>query len=380
MSKINFRNEKLLIGYYFLFVFAIVLIGIMKPALNWDMLGYVASAKHFEINNPTELHSFVFSNLKNYVSPDMYFSLTDQGSQYRIDMATNPDLFYQQLPFYEIRPIYTFSILLMTKLGLNIFTATYAVSLISTVLGIFLLLFAMKDKIYIGFLYVLPFFLMFFGILSISKLSTPDAMVFLSLSIFIYLFSKERITLLLIIMPIFVLVRTDMIIFNFLALAAIFFLYKNYRIGSILSFLLTTGLYLLINNFFHNYGWSTIFSITLIERISNPADVSLTVSAIDYLKAFARGLVNSLNDRAFLGFISIMFSSLILIKVFSKTFLDNKELWTYTVIPILYISIHFVLFPVTWDRFFIGFYTMTTIATLLLLSQLIRVHEKSSTL
>ena len=152
MSKINFRNEKLLIGYYFLFVLAIVLIGIMKPALNWDMLGYVASAKHFEIDNPTELHSFVFSNLKNYVSPDMYFSLTDRGSQYRIDMATNPDLFYQQLPFYEIRPVYTFSILLMTKLGLNIFTSTYAVSLISSVLGIFLLVFAMKDKIYIGFL------------------------------------------------------------------------------------------------------------------------------------------------------------------------------------------------------------------------------------
>ncbi len=376
MNKINFQNDKLLIGYYFLFVFAIVLIGIMKPALNWDMLGYVASAKHFEIDNLVELHSFVFSNLKDYVSPDMYFSLTDGGNQYRVDMSTNPDLFYQQLPFYEIRPVYTFSILLLTKLGLNIFTSTYAVSLISSVLGIFLLLFAMKDKIYIGFLYVLPFFLMFFGILSIAKLSTPDAMVFLSLSIFIYLFSKEKITLLLLVIPFLVLVRTDMIIFNFLALAAIFFLYTDYKMKVFLSFAITIILYLFVNNFFNNYGWSTIFSITLVERISNPADVSLTVSVADYLHALARGIFNSLSDRTFLGFVSIVLTSLVLMRVFLKSFSENKEISMYSIIPILYILIHFILFPVTWDRFFIGFYAMFIISTLLLLSLIVRKYEK----
>ncbi len=380
MSKINFQNEKLLIGYYLLFAFAIVLMGTMKPVLNWDMIGYVASAKHFEITNPIELHSFVFSNLKDYVSSDMYFSLTNQSNQYRVDMATNPDLFYQQLPFYEIRLIYTFSVLLISKLGLNIFTSTYVVSLISTVLGIFLLLFAMKDKVHIIFLYILPLFLIFFGILYIAKLSSPDAMVFLSLSIFIYLFSKERITLLLIIIPLFVLVRTDTIIFNFMALTAIFFLYKNYKVGSIISFLVTIALYLFINNLFHNYGWSTIFSITLIERISNPADISLTISAIDYIKAFKIGLIDSLHDRPFLGFISITLSLLVLRKIFPERFSNNKELLTYTIIPILYILIHFILFPVTWNRFFIGFYAMSTIAILLLLSQLIKEHEKSSSL
>lgn len=377
MSKINFRNEKMLIGYYILFVLAIVVIGIIKPALNWDMIGYVASAKHFEISNPLELHNFVFTNLKDYVSSDMYLSLTDSGNQYRVDMATNPELFYQQLPFYEIRPIYTLSILLISKLGFNIFTATYAVSLISTVLGIFLLLFALKDKVDKGLLYILPFFLMFFGILSIAKLSTPDAMIFLSLSIFIYLFSKAKIPLLLFIMPIFVLIRTDIIIFNFLALLAIFFLYKDYKIKSLVSLAVTIALYLFINNLFHNYGWSTIFSITLIERISNPADVSLTVSIVDYARAFARGIFKSLSDRTFLGFISIMLLSLLLMKIFIKSFIENKEILVYLILPILYISIHFVLFPVTWDRFFIGFYTMTVVALLLLLSKIITKYENS---
>ena len=359
---------------------ALVLIGVKNPALNWDMLGYVASAKHFEISSPVELHSFVFTNLKDYVDPDRYFSLTNGGNQYRIDMATNPDLFYQQLPYYEIRPAYTLSVLLASKLGLNIFTSTFAVSIISAILGVFLLAYTIKDKVYFGFLYAFPFFLMFFGILSIAKTSTPDAMVFLSLSIFIYLFSREKISLLLIIIPIYVLVRTDMIIFNSLILIVIFFLYKNYKIGTLLSFLITVALYLYVNHFFHNYGWSTIFSVTLIERVSNPADVSFTVSIADYLHVFIRGIISALNDRIFLGFISIMFTTLVLISFFAKSLSKNKEIWVYTAIPILYISIHVVLFPVTWDRFFIGFYTMAIIATLILLSKLIRRYEKLSTL
>ena len=135
---------------------------------------------------------------------------------------------------------------------------------------------------------------------------------------------------------------------------------------------MTIVLYLFINHYFHNYGWSTIFSFTLVEMISNPADVDLTVSVIDYIYAFARGVYMSLHDRAFLGFISIVASSLILMRTFTKSFSDNKEIWAYTVIPILYVAIHFVLFPVPWDRFFIGFYIMASIAMLLLFSQLIK--------
>ena len=372
MKKINFNNTNILFAYYFVFAFTIVLVGMLRPALNWDMIGYVAAAKHFEIMGIVELHQFVFENLKNFVTPDEYFLLTDGNSQYVIDMATKPELFTQQLPFYEIRPLYTLSILLISKFGVNIFAATYVMSLFSTVLGIFLLLLTFKSKIHMGLLYILPFFLMFFGILSTAKLSTPDAMVFLSLSIFIYLFSKEKVMPLLIIIPIFVLVRTDMIIFNFIALVIISFLYKDCIVKSFLSFLMTIALYLFINHYFHNYGWSTIFSMTLLERVSNPADVNFTVSVIDYIHAFTRGVYTSLDDRAFLGFISVVASSLILMRTFTKSFSDNKEIWAYTVIPILYVAIHFVLFPVPWDRFFIGFYIMASIAMLLLFSQLIK--------
>jgi len=107
VKKINFGSSTVLLIYYMLFSLSILFMAKNNPTLNWDMIGYVASAKHFEISDPIELHDYVFENLKSYVNEDKFFDLTDGNIQYRIDMATEPELFYQQLPFYEIRPIYT---------------------------------------------------------------------------------------------------------------------------------------------------------------------------------------------------------------------------------------------------------------------------------
>ncbi|MBL0686352.1 MAG: hypothetical protein JJV95_00260 [Sulfurospirillum sp.] len=375
--KINFNNKNILIGYYFIFVSMLVLIALIKPSLNWDMIGYVASVKNFEINNPVELHNFVFHNLKEFVSPDMYILLTDSDSQYRIDMATNANLFYQQLPFYEIRIAYTFCIYLMTKIGLNIFFSTYLVSIISSVLGVVFLFNALKDKIYIGFLYALPLFLMFAGIINLTRLSTPDSMAFLCLSIFVYLFSNKKIIFLLAIMPLFVLVRTDMIIFNLLVFFVIFVIYSNHRKSVYISLLATILFYLSINSVFNNYGWATIFSVTLVERISNPADVMLSISVGEYLKAFLHGIIGMLGDRVFLGFFSITCAFLLIIKKIQFSFQENKEIFIYGFISILYIFIHFILFPVVWDRFFIGFYTMIIVSIMLFISKIITKNDPS---
>jgi len=228
--KLKFNNIFYLYAYYSIFVFIILIYGIHKPSIDWDIIGYVASAKHFEINDKTELHKFVYRNLKKFVSEDKYKELINDGKQYRIDMAGNPDLFYQQLPFYEIRVLYNLSILFLSKIGVNIFAATYYISAISTVLAALLLLFSIKDKIYIELLFIFPFFLSLYGIFTVAKFSTPDAMIFLCISLFIYLFLKNKISSILFVMPFFVLVRTDIIIFNFICLAIIFYLNNNLRL------------------------------------------------------------------------------------------------------------------------------------------------------
>ena len=377
MRNVNFNKFNILILYYMFFTLLLAVVVFFKPALNWDMLGYVASAKHYEIADQVELHDFVFESLKNNVSEGIYFTLIDGGSEFKIDMSTKPELFMQQLPFYEIRPVYNLSVLLVSKSGVNIFMATYLVSLFSTIVGLYILLFTFKDRIHYFLLFTIPVFLLFFGGLNVAKHSTPDALVFMSVSVFMLLFSKEKIQSLLAIIPFFVLIRTDMIIFDLLTFAAIYFLYENYRFKMALSMMLTIVLYLAVNHLFNNYGWETIFSFTFVERVSNPADADMTVSVLDYCHVFAIGVFESLDDRVFLGFASIVLCSLFVMKITIKSFSDKREIFVYSIIPLLYILVHFMLFPVTWDRFFVGFYMMFIVSTLLLLSIMIKGYDSS---
>jgi len=62
--KLKSNNNFFLYVYYFIFVFIILIYGFHKPSIDWDIIGYVASAKHFEIKDKTELHKFVYKNLK----------------------------------------------------------------------------------------------------------------------------------------------------------------------------------------------------------------------------------------------------------------------------------------------------------------------------
>lgn len=365
-----FKSTKILFIYYCILVVVLAIVSVSKPDFNWDMLGYVAAAKHFEISDPQKLHQFVYENLKKFVSKDIYYDLTDGGV--RKDWAENANDFYSLLPFYEIRPLYNLSILLLSKIGVNIFAATYLVSIFSVILGIFILLFALKEKVNWFLLYIFPFCLYLFCIVKIARLSTPDAMAFLCVCIFIYLFSKERIKLLLAIIPIFVAVRTDLIIFNFISIAIITFLYKNYRIRSFVSLLLTIVLYELINTLSHNYGYFTIFSFTLIRIVNNPANINSAISISDYLRVLFHGLHGALTDAKFMSFVSIILIGLFPLKaLLKKDFSENKEIMVYFAISIFYIFIHFILFPVMWSRFFVGFYTMGVVGVLLLLSKIV---------
>jgi hypothetical protein len=373
--KLKSNNNFFLYVYYFIFVFIILIYGFHKPYIDWDIIGYVASAKHFEIKDKTELHKFVYKNLKYFVDEEKYKILTNGGKQYRIDMAGNPVLFYQQLPFYEIRVLYNLSILLLSKIGFNIFASTYYISIFCSILAIFLLFFAIKDKVHIFFLYIFPFYLILYGLTLVAKFSSPDAMIFLCISLFIYLFSKEKINAILFITPLFVLVRTDTIIFNFTAIAIIFFLYKDLRLKSVISLITSTIIYIFINNYFKNYGWATIFSFSLIKRVSNPADVNLTISISDYITVLGKGIINALKDYIFVSYVCFQSTTIILLYFFAKKFENNKEIWIYTIVSISNILIRFILFPVTWERLFIGFYVMSTIATFLLLSQIIKKYS-----
>ena len=79
------------------------------PRYNWDLLGYVAVSMAYEEKDPETIHLKAYEAVKESV-PDKKFStlIGKNGSRmharYRTAMASHPDFFIQQLPFYSGKP------------------------------------------------------------------------------------------------------------------------------------------------------------------------------------------------------------------------------------------------------------------------------------
>lgn len=365
-------NKNFIYIYYLFFIIGIATVAILKPHFNWDMIGYVASALHFKYSNIEELHKVVYEGLKNNMNSKTFFELTDSGNVYRQTMATNPHLFAQQLPFYEIRPIYNGLIYILYKLGINIFSATYYISVASTIIAIVVILKTFLAKVDSVLLLLIPVALMSFGLLSLAEYSTPDALTFMALALFANFFVKSKENLILILLPILVLLRTDLVIFSILYLLYYLYLHKKHYAKIFLSGVISLFFYIAVNKIAGNYGWSTIFYFTLVHQINNPADLNLVVSLKDYVHAFAAGVYLALSDYRFLAYLLILSLNSILVVRFHKRLKEINIIRFFILIPLIYIIIHFLLFPVTWFRFFIGFYFFNFIATLLIVDNLIK--------
>jgi hypothetical protein len=110
--------------YLLLALFALLL-SILKPYYNWDLIAYVASAKSYEEKEIKKLHSFTYEQIENSVSESTWEELTGSqdnniDQQYRRIIHTDPTAFAEQLPFYQIRSAYPILMYLFYKLGIPI--------------------------------------------------------------------------------------------------------------------------------------------------------------------------------------------------------------------------------------------------------------------
>ena len=197
--------------YFALVVYCISYLN--HPLHNWDVLGYVAAAHSFEEKDPQALHKFTFDQVRKSVSDQTYKALAsppgdEPQAVYRRTMSKNPYAFYEQLQFYQIRPVYTGSIYLLSKLGVNIVYATHLISGIAVVVGIMILYLLCKAFLAGPFVYLAPFFAIVFGALDLVRYSTPDGLAFCAVITSAYLFLKDNKMWLLLLFPIMIGIRT----------------------------------------------------------------------------------------------------------------------------------------------------------------------------
>jgi hypothetical protein len=351
-----------LLLFIFIAIYSI-LVSLYRPFYNWDMVMYIAAAKSFEDSNIQSLHYFTYDQLQKSVPSETYLFFI-QGSDYSKTVFEDSTAFKEQLPFYQIHPLYTLLIYIFYKFGMDIGFATYFISGIVVVIAIALLY--VMSLLFVDSLsiYVIPLLALIFGIPDLARYSTPDGLAFLALVISIFLYLKQRFLILLILLPFFLLIRTDFILL-FIPLSLIIFAFnKELRPFTFLSILLTILTFAAIHGVFHSPGWATLFYHAFIQKLSHPISIPPILTAQNYLSVQINGLKEVLLSKNFMlnALFSIYYLLLLIKHIKSKKDKTNNFFYPTSLFLVFlcYLFIHILAFPVAPDRYFAGIYLMIT--------------------
>ncbi len=367
--------QSLFIAYFFIFTLCLLVYAIEKPIQNWDLIAYVGSVKSFQTTDKSLIHESTFTALKDYMDDENYQLLTN-SSEYRKRLYTDSESFNQILPWYAIRFVYTGLMYLLSKLGINIFTAGHLISAVSLVIGLWVYYFAFRRYIAGTLWFAVPLFVLMNGNVESARLATPDSLAFLYTGILTYIFLHRRDHLFWL-LPLAILIRTDLIFLVALMLGYLFLRHKKLRIFSVVSFVVAILIYLQVNSVFGNYGWATVFYLVFVSdfTLNYPATTEVTVTITDYFSAILKGGYNILITDAFDVFIGIFALHLGIslrlngVRESFRHFFSHR-VNALTVIAFIYVIIHFLVFPAGYSRFFGGQYLVVLLAFLALLSRI----------
>lgn len=331
---------------------------VQRPALNWDIIGYIAASKSMTVTDPVQLHQQTFKLLAESVPAADFQNLT-QG-EFRGTVFSDPTALAQQLPFYQIRPVYNGLLNLVEHLGGNVASATYLISAVSCALAVFVLWRWSATALPPAMAFAVAPLAVVFGLLEVARLSTPDGLALLSLVGTAYLFSLRRWAWLLLCLPLLVTIRTDLILWV-LPVAATVTLTAGapYRWVAVFSGLLSVLVYGLIGAYFKNPGWATVFYFTLVKTSNHPLAVAPTVDLTLYLNVLAREAKTLLLNKPMVIYsiaaaagIRLMWLKRQMVKSWLDVLADPPL--ALGLICMAFIGTHYLAFPAAWERFFCG--------------------------
>lgn len=350
---------------FLLIICVAVAVCLKKPHYNWDILGYVAVALSTETNDPRVLHARSYETVKEVIPPDAYADLVDPAVPFREKMASDPEAFRQVVPYYRIRPLYNLAVWLLYKAGANAASVTVWVSVVAYgVLALLLYFWMSRHLDGLLCLGVSSLCVLSGPLLEVGRLSSPDAFSAAILVASLYAVAVGRppwIAAALGFLSIFV--RSDNVVFAGLL---ILWLWLNRtadrRLHSALAIALlvvSSVSYLLINKLAGHYGWSTVFYHSFVEKVYTPEQMQVSVSPVAYAKALVRQGVVSVRDSTFalmalLGMLGWMLAR-------RQASLAARVHLQLMVVAAVSIVVHFLAFPVLWDRLFVAPYVLVMV-------------------
>jgi hypothetical protein len=301
------RKRPLVIGAYVCFLLALAGWTFAHAVRNWDMIGYMAVLTSWQTTNPVEMHRRVYQEIRRNTSPAAYEELT--SGPFRADIAANPWHLAEQLPFYNIKPLYLDVVWLGRWFGLRFDQSLRILSVLAG-FGLGILCFQWM-RIYLSDPQSAVISACLFLTAPLYRLETfsePDALNALVLVASMYLLFEKRKTfpglLLLCAAP---LVRPDSAILCLVVLAylavwapprlAIKKLDAFVLAGTVAACVFTIG------RWSGNYGWKVLFVNSIKSPVPTPGDITPLVTRWDYWAAARATLAQLLSGSGLILFV-----------------------------------------------------------------------------
>jgi len=347
------------------------LAGLVKPSVGWDVLGYTGSA--LQMNSSEHIHKRTYE-LTEAAFPDDYQALLvddqdERTSTYRSVMAKNASAFQQQLPYYQIRPLYVSMLTMADQFGLSPAKAMVWISMVAT--------FGIGCLVYLRLLQALPALfaslvccslLLIFRFQDFAGMTTVDPLIAVAFIAFVFHFERGLGAFgMLGYIVVMLLIRSNSIIFftPFIAIGALN--HVGHWSATRLKPLIALGIFVVallvmkaIEMHYHNYGWWTVFSFTFIESMNFPAEFKGTFDLMAYGKVIlseARWLLSDHYVTLFYLTAVVLLTNFIL-----KPATRNTPFMLLSSLAFLSIFLgHFLLFPAVLLRFFLPVFLLASV-------------------
>jgi hypothetical protein len=360
----NKKKEMVYSAVFVLFLCGIAAFSFLRPFYNWDLLGYVGATLMIEENKPAVLHQKTYDYVKNSIPPGQFAQLIADNNPYRKAVASDPVYFESQVHLYTIRPLYVGLMYSLSRIGVNIVSASVLISVVSSFF-IGLLFRTWLLKYVQGFANVLICMLMIplTGVAELARLSTPDALSTVIILAAMFLFIEEKKFILsAVLLVLSILARADniLIVLTFFT----FFTYYSlnvYKFGKgTYAFILAISLILFsciiyfvgghtAEYFFpSNYHWriedsGQLLIVNIIKNYIGTADVSIKQLFFDgYSDSFLffTGLGVFIMYKAYRG---------------KTEFTIMRQIG---LVALLAVLARLLIFPVVANRFFVPYYAI----------------------
>jgi len=349
-----------------LFIIALAFFSYITPSIKWDVLGHLGSAYSIGSDDPKVIHERVYGDLKNLVGTVEYERLVGENKEREI-WSTDPEAFFQTLPFYQPRLLTTYPTYIADKFGINGLLFLKIISSFYSFVGCIFLLLVAREILPDLSLVVFPLVCVISGVLEISRFPGADASAFMlsTMAIWMIINKKQFVYIVLAIMP---LARSDLILFS-LIISPMMWLFGFNKIKVFVTLVLSFLAYWWVNQKFGNYGWSKQFYVVGVEYLAYPATTEVKLSVVDYLRAFAQGMIQLLFNYQFLIFLTAhSLLGLKILRYIKRSLKKGQSIFSGDSVPVdflilstvfvagLYVYAHFIAIPLMHTRYFVAQY------------------------